>query len=394
MKKLLEKHELKNYEVDALKCMRCGFCVVLCPIHAHSKWESESPRGRMLLIRAMLEGDLSPNSVIRDRIFECTLCGYCKYKCPAGVKTIDAFRATRYNLDALGLSLEPTDIIEKYVAESGNIFNHPKEARLEWIEYTDLSDFVNVKKRADVVYFIGCTSSLSGRAMGIAAATSTILNELGLNWTVLGEDELCCGNPLLAAGKFKHLEALAKRNVEAIKKVGANTVVTSCPGCYRVLKSEYPDIIGETGLEILHITQLLEKAVDEGKLKFKKEVSAKIVYHDPCELGRLMGIFEPPRKVIENVPGVKLVEFVHNRNLTQCCGAGGLLKATFPDLALNQGVVKLNEAHEVGAETIVSACQTCKLNMMDAIATTNDSIKALDVTELVAKSIGALELEV
>lgn len=390
--KLLSKYRIEDYVNDAHKCLRCGFCVTLCPIHSHSKWESESPRGRMLLIRGMLEEGLKANSIIRDRMFECTLCGYCKYRCPAGVRTIDAYKAVRHQFDELNLSPEPANILEKNLIESGNIFNHPKEARIEWIDYMDLANSIKkINKPAEIVYFTGCSTVLSGRAMSIAAATASLLNYLGLDWTLLGENEKCCGNPLLLSGKLKHVEAIAKHNVEAIEKLGASIVVTSCPGCYRVLKSEYPEIVGKFDFEILHITQLLEKALDDEKLKFKNKIEAKIVYHDPCELGRLMNVFDPPRKLIENIPGVKLTEFIYNRNLAQCCGAGGLMKATFPSIALNQAIVKLTEAHEVEAEILASACQTCKLNMMDAASEKNDEIKIADVTELVAKALGIFE---
>ena len=259
----------------------------------------------------------------------------------------------------------------------------------------DLTNSVKkVNKPAELIYFTGCSTVLSGRAMSIAASTVTLLNKMGLDWTLLGASERCCGNPLLAAGKLQHVAAFAKHNIEVIERLGARTVVTSCPGCYRVLKSEYPEIAGKLGFEVLHITEVLERALDEGVLELKNRIDARIAYHDPCELGRLMGVFEPPRKLIENLPGASLVELVYSRDLTQCCGAGGLMKATFPSIALKQGVVKLAEAHDVGADILASACQTCKLNIMDAAAETNDTIRVLDITELVAKAAGTLAVEV
>ncbi len=256
-----------------------------------------------------------------------------------------------------------------------------------------LQGSVKTDGKADVVYFTGCTTALTGRAMSIAAATSAILNALGYRWNVLGDEEWCCGNPLLAAGQLEEMEKIARHNVEAMRGRGANTVVTSCPGCYRVLVDEYPDVVGDHGLEVKHVTHVIEEGLDDGEIRFENRMDKRVTYHDPCELGRLMEVFEPPRRVLENIPGLEFAELNRTRNFTYCCGAGGLVKATYPDLAKSMGVRKLDEAHEVEAEVMVSSCQTCKLNIMDAILERRDGLKTVDIAELVARAIGAKEME-
>jgi heterodisulfide reductase subunit D len=362
-------------------------------MYDYSEWESESPRGRMQIIQRLNDEELKYNDVVKNRMYECTLCGYCKFKCPTRVRTVDAIKAARSQLVRTGIVPEPIESIGKAVTDSRNIFHNPQDTRMDWIDYMALKDSVNIGGKADVVYFTGCSTILAGRAMSIAVATTAILNTLGFKWTLLGEQEWCCGNPLLSAGQLEGAEAVAKHNIEVIKKSGAQTVVTSCPGCFRVLADEYPDIIGDHGLDVKHITQVIADGVDDGKIKFKKTVNKRVTYHDPCELGRLMAVFEPPRKVLENVPGLKLLELNRTRNFTYCCGAGGLMKASFPDLAMKMGIRKLDEAHDVNAEVLVSSCQTCKINILDAILEKRDSLKTIDIAELVAWSMDAKEMK-
>ncbi len=390
---LQERYDVKEYSVDVHKCIRCGYCVVLCPVHDFMKWESESPRGRMQLIKGLIDEELKFNNLIMDRMFECNLCGYCKFKCPAKVRTVDAIKAARSRLNKDGYVPKPIVAISDAIKESKNIYNNAPNTRTDWIDYMAMKEFVNIGDRADAVYFTGCSTILTSRAMSIASATAAILNKLEYKWTLLGEEEWCCGNPFLAAGQIDNVEKFANHNIKAIKSTGAKTIITSCPGCYRVFVEEYPDIIGDFGLEVLHITQVIEKGIDDDKLKFNNRIARRVTYHDPCELGRYQGVFEPPRKILESIPGMKFSELSHTKNFTQCCGAGGLMKTTFQDLSKKMGIRKLKEANEVKAEVIVSSCQTCKLNIMDAIQENRAQLKTVDIAELVAKAIGAKEME-
>jgi heterodisulfide reductase subunit D len=385
--KTIKEYEMQEYYPDVHKCIRCGFCVNWCP-GGFSTWESYTPRGRMQTIRALLEKRLEPNANIRDAMYKCVQCAYCTYRCPAGVRCADAIKATRAYLVQNKLSLETVDNLESTVRENKNIYALPTEARTEWIDYFDLKDKVKIGGKADLVYFGGCVASLFGRALSISAATSLILNKLNVNWTYLGAQEYCCGNPLFQTGKLEHAEELAKLNRKTIQETGAKTVLTACPGCYRVFVHEYPRLIGDLGVDVIHISQYLEKKIDEGKVNFTEKVEKIIAYHDPCELGRHIGVYEPPRKVLSSIPGVKLVEFTHNRNYTQCCGAGGVVKGTNPKWALELGKEKLDQAHDIGAEMITSTCPTCKLNILDSIAENEDKLETMDLTELVARAMG------
>jgi len=224
--------------------------------------------------------------------------------------------------------------------------------------------------------------------MNIAGATSQILSNLGLDWTILGNGEWCCGYPLILSGKREYVANLAEHNVEMIRRVGAKAVVTTCPGCYRTLSHYYPLLVGHLGFEVYHVSQLFQKMLENVKAKFKSDVNMVVTYHDPCDLGRLSEVYNAPRIVLSSIPGIKLVELPKNRALTYCCGGGGMLKATNPDIALKLAVKKVEEAHTVNAEAIISACASCKQNIQDGIDESGDTLQLLDLTEVVARAMG------
>jgi len=380
--------DLERYREEVQRCMRCGYCRAQCPTWGVVGWESGSPRGRMQLIKMLLDRRGEANEYVMSRLYECALCGYCLWRCPPGVETNDAILAARAYLAERGLIPEGAEAAVRNVNESHGIYELPAEARTDWIGYMGLDGLVPNAERADVIYFPGCVSSMSGRAMGIASASSQILSALGLDWSILGEDEWCCGNPLLLSGQVSMAREVATRNLRALRGKGAKTLVTSCPGCARTFAEQYPRLVGEKGLNVMHITELLEKERASGRLRFTRSLGVKAIYHDPCDLGRHLGLYEPPRTVLRMVPGLSLAEFERNKATAACCGGGGMLKATYPDLALTLASKKLEGARSANAEVIVSSCPACKLNISDAIAASGSSVRMLDITEVVAEAMG------
>lgn len=383
-----EAYSASEYREDIQRCMRCGFCRPLCPSWELIGWETGSPRGRMQVIKAILDGEVGVDDYVVDRIYQCALCGYCMWRCPAGVKTTDAIKAARAYLVDKGRYPDVVERISRNVERNHSIYELPAEARADWAHYLGVEDIVKMRRAADVVYFVGCVPALSSRSMGLAAATSMILDALGRNWTVMGEDEWCCGNPLLLSGKTDSAKALAVHNVQAVRKLGAKAVVTSCAGCYRTFAQEYPRLVGRLGFEVCHISQLLEGVLGSLRPKLKSRLDMTVAYHDPCEMGRLLGVYEPPRAVLSSIPGVKLVELPKNRQLTRCCGGGGILKATNPEMSLKLAVRKVEEAQGVGAEALVSTCPACRMNIMDGIAESGSEVQMLDLTEVVVRAMG------
>jgi heterodisulfide reductase subunit D len=254
------------------------------------------------------------------------------------------------------------------------------EERADW-----LTPDIKVATDADTVFFPGCLASY--RNPEIAQATAKILNKAGIEFSIMGEEH-CCGNPLVMTGQLQLAREMMKYNYERLKD---KRVVTSCPGCYRCFEIEYPKLLGEDyKLNTYHTVELITELIEDGDLKFKKKgkTKEKVTYHDPCELGRDMKVFDEPRIILDAIPGIQLVELERNREKTWCCGGGGVVKAFNFDLAVDIGKDKVIEALATGAKRVISACPACKTNINDAIKAAGvKNLKAIDITELVLESL-------
>lgn len=222
-----------------------------------------------------------------------------------------------------------------------------------------------------MLYFRGCTAR--EKQTSIAEATEKLLNLAGVDYHIL-KDEACCGSVLLRTGFLKEAQEQIAKNSEAFKD---ETVLTSCAGCYKTLKEDYENI------DVIHISQLLNNLISEGKLNFSKN-DFNVSYHDSCHLGRHMEIFDDPRRVIESV--ADLVEMENNRENSLCCGAGGGVKSAYPEIADEMAKSRIGQAKDTECEILITACPFCKLNLE------NDEMEVLDLTEFLVK-YGGLDEE-
>jgi heterodisulfide reductase subunit D len=177
---------------------------------------------------------------------------------------------------------------------------------------------------------------------------------------------------------------LAERNQQIIGDSGAKAVITSCPGCLNTMKNDYRRMGLELKADVRHTTELLADLVESGELKFR-EYKKKATYHDPCHLGRHVGIYDEPRAIIDAIPGLELTEMGRNREFAYCCGAGGGVKSAFPEWALKTGKERVTEAMETGAEVLITTCPFCERNLRDAVDDMGVDLEITDLVELVAK---------
>ncbi|MDD1779511.1 MAG: hypothetical protein LUQ65_15215, partial [Candidatus Helarchaeota archaeon] len=272
--------------------------------------------------------------------------------------------------------LENQKAFEGNIAADHNPYKEAHAKRTAWVK-----EALKLKETADVLYFVGCTSSY--REAEIASNMLHIMTNSAIDVTV-SKEEWCCGSPLIRTGQLKTVKELAEHNLEIIKKSGAKTVVFSCAGCYRTFKEDYPTLGIEPKVELLHVTDYLVKLIKDGKIKFKEGAPAiKVTYHDPCHIGRHCGIYNSPREILKSIPGVELVEMRRNKEFAWCCGAGGGVKSGLKDWALEIATERIKEAEETGAQLLISACPFCKRNLMDAIKACKSKLKFMDITEFV-----------
>lgn len=272
------------------------------------------------------------------------------------------------------------EMIRDNLDESHNVFAEDNEERADWVEdMRDAPDHGYLKDRAEVVYFTGCVAAYFPLAQKIPMALAEILDVTLIDFTLLGEEEWCCGFPMLGAGLKEMFQAFMYHNLEAVREKGANKVIFACPSCYQMWREYYPSEI-----EIAHASQFLMKLVRDGQTPLQ-ELPITVTYHDPCDLGRHNGIYDAPRNVIRSIPGISFTEMEENRQYALCCGGGGDVAICDPELSEAVARRRVQQARATEAQVLLSACQQCKRTLMSAARQEKVRMRVLDIVELVAK---------
>lgn len=253
-----------------------------------------------------------------------------------------------------------------------------------------MAEFMASGETPEILFWVGCAGSFDQRAQKITKAFATILNKVGINFAILGKEEMCTGDPARRAGNEFMFQMMAYQNIQVLNNYGIKKIVTTCPHCFNIFKNEYPELGGT--YEVIHHTTFLQQLIDEGKVKMKDGdvfKGKKITYHDSCYLGRANDIYEAPRKVLEALDA-ELVEMKRCRKNGFCCGAGGaqMFKEEEPgDRRVN--FERAAEAIDTGSNIIAAACPFCNTMLTDGVkgAEKESDVIVLDVAELVAQSM-------
>ena len=372
-------------------CGRCNSCKYIyrdyrdsCPAYTKFYFEPYTASGKIWMALDLYQGKYEWSESIKEKIFACTLCGNCKIQCQqeAGKHALDIFEALREECIDRGLGpLEAHTKFLKNVNEVDNPYGEPKEERFENVP----EEYFN--ENAQVIYFVGCTSAY--REKELFEAVIPILKKLDISFTLI-KDEVCCGSPLITTGQYKAARRLAEHNVKMINNLKGSTVIASCAGCLRTLRAQYERKYDLTiNKEVLHVSELLARKLKELKNVYKKgnkEVEIA-TYHDPCHIGRHVGIYDEPREVLKSIPGIKFVEMGRIRDNAWCCGAGAGIKSGMKDWALEISEYRIKEAEETEAKYLVSTCPFCERNLRDAAKSLNSSIEVIDLTQLILKKL-------
>jgi Fe-S oxidoreductase len=253
-----------------------------------------------------------------------------------------------------------------------------------------IADMLAKGETPEILFWVGCAGSFDQRAQKITRAFALILNKVGINYAILGKEELCTGDPVRRAGNEFMFQMMAYQNIQILNKYGIKKIVTTCPHCFNTLKTEYPELGGN--YEVIHHTTLLQQLINEGKIRLKNGGSFKgkhVSFHDSCYLGRSNNIYEAPRKVLEALD-TELVEMKRCRTNGLCCGAGGAQMFKEEE----KGSTRVNwerteEAISTGATVVAAACPFCNTMLTDGIKTKEkeEAIQVLDVAEMIAASM-------
>jgi heterodisulfide reductase subunit D len=367
------------------ECLRCAFCfdlswlgpVNLCPSYTWGSFESYGARGRITIARAILEGELEYDESLIPRIFACTECRACAEHCFKYIDTVKIYAKLREDLAARGLIPPELAAATHSLVDTHNLYAKPHSQRLDW-----LPDRSRVSRDAPVAFFAGCTPAYVRRSL--ARDTYNVLARSGLDFTLL-DDEWCCGHPFLAAGQPEQAAEVMHHNLDALKALGVERVVFECPGCLSTFRTEMPEVLGEPlPFQVAHVTEELARLVDEGRLSFNVYQSGIIVtYHDPCTLGRGLGIYDAPRTVVAAMPGMRLAEMPRHARDSYCCGAGAFVRYDYPDLVDRTGDERLREAESTGAQILLTTCPACVTQFQATGSRLNSHLRVLDLVSLV-----------
>jgi Fe-S oxidoreductase len=374
-----------------LHCIRCGLCLSVCPSYRETLNETDSPRGRVSLVRANAEGQLSRSENYADKFFRCLLCEACEQACPSGAELGDILQGAREDVACHELLPERLAQLDRAIATQHNISGEDNAERLIWADNLSYSPSGLNKEVAEVAYFVGCVGSFFPRSYAVPRSAVEILEKAGVDYALLGGLERCCGYPQFINGELDLAEEAIRHNVAQVKKLRAKRAVFTCPSCYHIWKHVYPEVLGEElDVELFHITELLDRLVEEGQIVLGK-VPLTVTFHDPCDLGRKGGVYDAPRRVLNRIPGLELVEMEENRENAHCCGGGGNLESHNTELARAIAQRRVQQAAATGAKAIVSACQQCERTLGNAARTSRIRIRVMDINQIVLRAMEALE---
>ena len=371
--------EIKKAGAESTKlCFTCGKCDVYCP------WN----RVRSFSIRKIIrEATFGLSEIESDDIWRCTTCGSCPSVCPRGVGQIEISVALRRVAAEYGIypaSVSSVRNASASLVAEGNPLSGSRASRADWAQGLPVKPFV---EGMEVLYFVGCYYSYDPRLKKVAIATAAILDAAGVDFGILGSHESCCGESIRKAGGEQEFRALARQNIKTYIDHGVKKILVSSPHCYHTFVNEYPEFM--VNFEVVFITEYLSELIHAGRLKLSGEYAKTVTYHDPCYLGRHNGIYDAPREVLRQVPGLELREMADARHNSLCCGGGGgriwmetPKSERFSDLRLAQAVA-------TGAEVLVTCCPYCITNFEESRLSLEDdkAFEIKDITEIVGEVI-------
>ncbi len=395
-------------------CIKCGLCLTPCPVYKQLYFEAASPRGKVQLIKKILDGKLEPSENFHRLLFTCLLCETCTVNCPSGLKVDRLMKAMRAEvLDRFGLRWQKKMLFHLLTGKRllpfflfwgrnlGNTFLSllPKDGKVGTIPYSKFprlnskpfrsqvpKNIPGTGKQGRVLYFTGCATNYLFENVGRSVVN--VLQRLGVE-VIIPKDQMCCGLPVFLSGARNMALENIRKNIELFDRPDVDAVIVDCATCGAALKKEYAHILEEMGENPEGARQLGKKVQDISQYlsrfdleKILRPVQARITYHDPCHLLRSQGVKEEPRNLLKRIPGV---EFVEMAGADVCCGGGGTFQWEHADVSLGITGKKIQSIKQTGAGLVASGCPGCRLQIHGNLG--NEPIEVVHPIEVLAKAL-------
>ncbi|MBL7136151.1 MAG: (Fe-S)-binding protein [Candidatus Marinimicrobia bacterium] len=371
---------------DIYKCYQCGKCSSICPWFQVGTYDFPIFRLPLETALGMVASSEDKKELEEevDKIYRCVGCEACVDQCPHGINIPNILRAARRLLVDFGSYPDILKSIVQKIHDVGNPLGEEREKRSDWAKQLNVPNF---QPGIEYLYFACCIPSYDPRVQNVAQATVRILQKSGVSFGILGVQENCCGEAIRRIGAEKVFEEVTKSNISSFESAGVKNILVTSPHCYTSFENDYPEF--GANFEVFHITQYFSGLIEKGKIQPIKSFDKKVVYHDPCNLGRQNGIYEEPRNILRNIPGLELLEVENfNRSLSVCCGAGS--GALWMEWEKDEriGDIRINQLVDTGAEIIAVACPYCLQMFEETIKSMDLNIQVMDIAEILYESLG------
>jgi len=404
----------KELKEEVYNCIKCGLCLTPCPVYRQLGFEGASPRGKVQLIKKIVEGKLEPSENFHRLLFTCLLCETCTVNCPSGLKVDRLLKAMRAEiLGKFGLPWQKKMLFHLLTGSRllpfflfwgravGNplLSLMPREGKVGTIPYAKLprlnrralrDQFPEVIKVAHpqgrVLYFTGCATNYLFEDVG--RSVISVLRKLSVE-IILPKGQMCCGLPIFLAGAREMALKNLRKNLELLSREDGDAVIVDCATCGAALKEEYVHILEEMGHSSEGALALSKKVLDISQYlarfdlkRFLQPVRARITYHDPCHLLRSQKVKDEPRLLLKGIPGVEFVEMV---DADVCCGGGGSFQWEHPQVSAGISANKIQAIRETGADTVASGCPGCRLQIYGNLQ--DEAIQVVHPVEILARAL-------
>lgn len=364
---------------DLLGCIQCGRCTGGCPVTVRTNLNVRR------FVYDAIDQSMLDNLAKLPEIWDCTACNTCAVRCPKGLKPVEVLIGLRNILVESGV-IQPTvrDALESVFRE-GNPWDKPRAIRSDWMQGLEVK-IAEPGKKVENLIFVCCTIAYDPKVQVIAKNLVKVLNKAGVDYGFIGDSETCCSSEVHNLGEEGLFEMMVEDNTELLNSYDAARIVTISPHCYSTYKSQYPNLKAK----VIHYTHLLKEILEENKLEITREFPQKIVFHDPCFLGKQNNVFDEPRYILGRIPGAELVEFERKRERSLCCeGGGGKMWVESESRKERLAETRVNNARELGATLLAVACPFCILTLDDALKAKGfeEEMRVAEILEIIGELV-------